>query len=231
MFIGYLNIMQIRRRTKRLQKSKKRTRRLGKKHTGGAGSAHRAPAPTPVNDALFLRAVCDGNLDEVRRLLATGLTNVNAHDQLSQPQFNRNGGPNVRVGMTPLFYAVSRNMQHLPFVQQYGIVRPPAEADKDNYYQIAELLIQHGANVNATTAEWFRGWSPIHWAAEYWNLDMVQLLISHGANKHHSYVINPDGDEWNIVNASGIRHHQYDEDIRAHIGQISEIMIRLHEGI
>jgi ankyrin repeat protein len=221
--------MQIRRRTKHLQKSKKRTRRLRKKHTGGAGVAFGPPRPPdPVNDVLFLRAVRDGNLDEVRRLLATGLINVDAQDELIQPQFNFNGGPNVHVGMTPLFYAVSRNMHHLPFAQQYGIVD---ESAKDNYYQIAELLIQHGANVNATTAEWFRGWSPIHWAAEYWNLDMVQLLMSHGANKHHRYVINPAGDEWNIVTASGIRHHQYDEDIRAHLGQISEIMSRLHEGI
>ena len=75
--------MQIRRCTKRLQKSKKRTRRLRKKYTGGAGVAFAPPRPPdPVNDALFLRAVRDGNLDEVRRLLVTGLINVDAQDEL-----------------------------------------------------------------------------------------------------------------------------------------------------
>lgn len=222
--------MQIRRRTKHLQKSKKRTRRLRKKHTGGAGVAFGPPRPPdPVNDALFLRAVRDGNLDEVRRLLATGLINVDAQDELIQPQFNFNG-PNVRVGMTPLFYAVSRNMHHLPFAQQYGIVRPPAEADKDNYYQIAELLIQHGANVNATTAEWFRGWSPIHWAAEYWNLDMIQLLMSNGARKDPRYQINAAGDMYNIANVS-FREHEYANDIRTHINHVGPIMRDLHEGL
>jgi len=225
--MGYSR-MQIRRCTKRLQKSKKRTRRLRKKHTGGAGVAFGPPRPpNPVNDALFLRAVRDGNLDEVRRLLATGLINVDAQDELIQPQFNFNGGPNVRRGMTPLFFAVSRNMHHLPFVQQYGIVD---EAAKDNYYQIAELLIQRGANVNATTAEWFRGWSPIHWAAEYWNLDMIQLLMSNGARKDPRYQINAAGETWNIVNAS-FREHEYEDDIRAHINHVGPIMRDLHQGL
>jgi ankyrin repeat protein len=69
-------------------------------------------------------------------------------------------------------------MHHLPIDNQY---REPNDATKDNYYRIAELLIAHGADVNVRTHEWFPGWSPIHWAAEYWNLDMVKLLVDKDA--------------------------------------------------
>jgi ankyrin repeat protein len=75
-------------------------------------------------------------------------------------------------------------MNFLPFRYQYFSTTNPV---KDSYYQIVELLIANRANVNATTPVWFRGWAPIHWAAEYGNVDMINLLKNHGANINLTY--------------------------------------------
>jgi ankyrin repeat protein len=107
--------------------------------------------------------------------------------------------------MTPLYYAVSRNMTHLPFAYQ--------QHARDPYYRIAEFLIQRGANVNARTAQWFVGWSPIHWAAEYLNLDMVQLLLSNGATLDAHYQLNQRGNRANLAYAFGIRAQQFINDV------------------
>ena len=94
-------------------------------------------------------------------------------------------GPDVLVDMTPLYYVVSRLMIHKPVSQQFI----NDNNTKDEYYKIAELLIDRGADVNFATTEWFPGWRPIHWAAEYCQLDMVNLLKSRGANINATYEV------------------------------------------
>ena len=127
----------------------------------------------------FFREVRFGNLPMVSYLLAQCPTLVNVQNDYSiDSRFN------IPDMMTPLYYAVSRNMKPLPFNQQYF---PPTNVEKDSYYQIAELLISKGADVNITTPEWFKGWAPIHWAAEYGNVDMINLLKKHGANVNLTY--------------------------------------------
>jgi len=52
-------------------------------------------------------------------------------------------------------------------------------ACRSNDFSMAELLIEHGANVNALTGT---GDSPLHAAIENGNLALVKLLLSKGAN-------------------------------------------------
>ncbi|MDQ7826019.1 MAG: ankyrin repeat domain-containing protein [Candidatus Eremiobacteraeota bacterium] len=51
-------------------------------------------------------------------------------------------------------------------------------AVKENFTDVAELLISRGADVNALT---INGVSPLHWACEGNSLEMVDLLIRKGA--------------------------------------------------
>jgi len=48
--------------------------------------------------------------------------------------------------------------------------------------RIAKLLLLHGAQVDtATDNRYIRGWTPLHFAADNGHLDMVRLLVKHGA--------------------------------------------------
>ena len=71
----------------------------------------------------------------------------------------------------------------------------------DNYYKIAELLLERGANPKATTKLWFPGWQPVHWAAEYSNDDMIKLLRERAAQRGEII----DGNETYDLNASGTK--------------------------
>lgn len=61
----------------------------------------------------------------------------------------------------------------------YG-TSPLHRAVKANFVDIARLLIDHGADVNAKD-NW--DWTPLHSAADG-DMDMVELLITEGANLH-----------------------------------------------
>jgi hypothetical protein len=187
------------------KRSKKNKNKRSKKiyNIIGSGSPSIFPTPTPTPTPIppniideYNRAIMEGNYDIIERLLRTYPIDVNSIIPGDQRQFNNPSDRIVHIGMTPLYYVVSRYMTHLPYNQQYlsGISgRVP-----DNYYRIAQLLIDRGANVNATTTQWFRGWAPIHWAAEYENIDMMQLLLRNGANLEQRYDISLTGDSLGI---------------------------------
>lgn len=71
---------------------------------------------------------------------------------------------NSQTGATPLFYA-----------------------SWFNYDEIAEYLIENGANVNINTRQRgiFKGYSPLHLYAEKGDIEMTKLLLSKGANVNH----------------------------------------------
>jgi ankyrin repeat protein len=128
---------------------------------------------------LFFSTIQIGDFELVSKILSKCPSFVNVQNDFDiEPSFK------IPTMMTPLYYAVSRFMKHLPFNEQYF---PPTNNKKDSFYQIAELLINKGADVNVTTPKWFKGWAPIHWAAEYGNVDMVNLLKKHGANVNLTY--------------------------------------------
>ncbi len=66
----------------------------------------------------------------------------------------------------------SNNAQH---------VAPLHSAVAGNHYEIASKLIEIGAEVNAVQAD---GFTPLMGAAQNGNLQMVQLLLAHGADKN-----------------------------------------------
>lgn len=49
-----------------------------------------------------------------------------------------------------------------------------------SYGDIAELLLKHGAEVNAIQQG---GWTPLHEAALHGHEEMIKLLLEFGANK------------------------------------------------
>ena len=57
---------------------------------------------------------------------------------------------------------------------------PLAEACLNGYYEIVELLIEKGANVNFPDA---LDNTPLHKACEGFHLEIVELLLKHGAQK------------------------------------------------
>merc|ERR1711934_176868 len=103
------------------------------------------------------------------------------------------GGKQEKVDMTPLYFAVSRNM-HIPIFDnngkcKTGVAGSPTGGENisgkhcDDYYKIADLLLKKGANPKAVTKFWFPGWQPVHWASEYSNIDMIELLQKYATKK------------------------------------------------
>lgn len=60
-------------------------------------------------------------------------------------------------------------------------VAPLHSAVAGNHYEIAAKLLEMGADVNAVQAD---GFTPLMGAAQNGNLQMVQLLLAHGADKN-----------------------------------------------
>jgi ankyrin repeat protein len=87
-------------------------------------------------------AAQDGDLDEVRRLVAEG-PNVNVFDT---------------IGMTPLHYAV-----------------------KEEHLEVAQFLIEHGADVNAHHEPTISN-TPLAEVAGTCSLQMARLLVDAGAD-------------------------------------------------
>lgn len=135
---------------------------------GAAKSRKKACVASPLQVAAK-----QGNLDEVKRLIAQG-KNINAVDA---------------CGKTALHEAVSND--HLDVAKL--LISKGADVDAKTVYgqtpllfaaigdrvTMAHLLVNHGANVNSPDIE---GRVPLHWAARKGPLSMVELLLEKGAD-------------------------------------------------
>lgn len=55
------------------------------------------------------------------------------------------------------------------------------EAAKGNHNEVAQVLLDHGANIDVQNKE--EGWTPLHNAADQGHKEMVKLLLEKGANR------------------------------------------------
>ena len=55
----------------------------------------------------------------------------------------------------------------------------PTQCCIDNTVELAEIILEHGAELNARDIE---GWSPLHAASATGNLAMINLLLDEGAS-------------------------------------------------
>ena len=127
------------------------------------------------------RAVCESNLEAVRRLLSEG-ADVNAEDMHSLQPLHHSA-----------MLAYANNPQNARQIAEELIKRgakvnangagqnftPLHAAAERNSCGVADILIQHGAEVDAKNAS---GQTPLFFTAEGDHCDMVKLLISHGAD-------------------------------------------------
>lgn len=133
---------------------------------------------TPLHHAAY-----NGLIEIVKELLS-----INNEDQLitdHQRKVMINSISND--GRTPLYMAVGFAQQRINTIEQY-----------QRQIMILRLLIAHGADVNIQN---IRGWTPLHFAANYGNLkyydelvstmnDMVKILLENGAD---TTITNNDG--------------------------------------
>ena len=106
-----------------------------------------------------LHLAAENGSKEVVKLLIKYGANVNAYGAVSVPvtaTLHVFAPRVIKISKTPLHIAVERG-----------------------YKDIAELLIKHGADVNAKDRY---GETPLHYAARVGRRDIAELLIKHGAN-------------------------------------------------
>ena len=112
---------------------------------------------------------------------------------------------------TPLYYAdlcgfhdligplIVSHPQHVNACGGYCYSIPLVAALAGNYFQIAELLLQHGANVHVRR---FYGWTPLHSAAREGCTEIVGWLLNHGADANAQ-----EGDRRTPLHFAAIKGH------------------------
>mgnify|MGYP001551172866 CR=1 FL=1 len=145
---------------------------------------HLGMDPNMVNnkqDTPVLWAARGNHLDTVRKLIQFGADLNHQNDKGSTPLYWA-----VRYGfveMTELLLKEGKADVHQQ--RKLGLVSPIALAAAMGFTEIAEKLLDAGADINLKITS---GYTPLHHAAAFGNVDTVELLIKRGAN------INMDND-------------------------------------
>ena len=144
-------------------------------------------------------AARSNNTDKARRLLATGMVNVNVadkdgvtplhraamfgHKEVAELLIESGASPNVvdEAGVTPLHWAANNGNNYHNQLDEHV---PQGNGHKE----VAIILLEHGADPNAI-AESANGTTPLHWI-DIWTYgqitsddkDMAKILIDGGAD-------------------------------------------------
>lgn len=159
-----------------------------------------ASATDQTGLSVILKALYYGKIDVVQELLATGIE-LNAYEAAATGQTQRlreliAADPSMvnshsADGFTPLGLAVFfGHADAVNALLEAGAdvnlssresmkVAPLASASAARRYEIAQILIAHGANVNARAANDF---TPLHESAASGKVDFAKLLLDNGAD-------------------------------------------------
>eukprot|EP00295_Goniomonas_pacifica_P007288 CAMPEP_0175834266 /NCGR_PEP_ID=MMETSP0107_2-20121207/15968_1 /TAXON_ID=195067 ORGANISM="Goniomonas pacifica, Strain CCMP1869" /NCGR_SAMPLE_ID=MMETSP0107_2 /ASSEMBLY_ACC=CAM_ASM_000203 /LENGTH=331 /DNA_ID=CAMNT_0017147483 /DNA_START=620 /DNA_END=1615 /DNA_ORIENTATION=+ len=143
----------------------------------GGGEAEDAALIQAADD----EAAKEGNVDEIRRLLAAG-ANVNATDEDGKTPLHWSS-THGHVEVSQILLGAGANVHA---TDDTGAT-PLLESVVYVHLEVSQMLVRAGANVNAGDNE---GWTPLHWAADRGCLGMTQMLLGEGASVHSS---NDDG--------------------------------------
>ncbi|MFC1792774.1 ankyrin repeat domain-containing protein, partial [Planctomycetota bacterium] len=155
-------------------------------------------------------AVCGDHMDVVKFLLSNG-ANVNAK--------TTNGWTPLRfiwtVDMSAFLIAKGADVR---IADERGTTVLHGAVNRDNHRgdkALIELLLKHGADINAraaSTSLGWAGWTPLHVACRNGARDIVELLLVHGADINAK----TDKGETPIAIAQSNRHGQVVELLRKH---------------
>jgi ankyrin repeat protein len=143
------------------------------------GAPLAAAKPTAKGDALF-EAAEKGRIAEVQKFLAGG-GSPNAADKSSLTLLNwaAYGGSLEIVKLL-----IGKHAEINPHANKAGWT-PLMNASATGYPQVVAYLLDHGADLNALSAE---GYSALSFAAVEQRTDVVRLLLAHGADGGNALV-------------------------------------------
>ena len=125
----------------------------------------------------LLHAVSNkGNVDAVALLLDFGAEVNVTNEHGGTPLLEAYKGQHLQVMQLLLGHGATSDVHYNP--SQLLIHR----ASYDGQARVVRLLLQHNADVNATSMTWYGYYTPLHWASSMGHADVAQILLEHGAN-------------------------------------------------
>ena len=124
-------------------------------------------------------------LAQIEGLLATGV-NVEQRGCTGNGEHERWYTPLAMAAIFGFVRVVELLLRYNADVHAHGrtILHQVARIGMDDTRGVAKLLLDHGADVQATDSEWpVRDFTPLHEAAEEGDADLVRVLIHYGGNK------------------------------------------------
>ena len=164
---------------------------------------------------------CDINLTDKRGLtalmIASSMPESEANTLAAKILLNRQ---DIKInyknkdGFTAAMLAnIHNNQQVLQVILEKEGIPSKSDLNKELFHAIAQnqptkvqLLLEKGANVNVQDA---RSWTPLMYASEIGNLDLVKLLLNAGAKVH----IKEERFGWSALDIAHFQDHQAVEDL------------------
>jgi len=127
----------------------------------------------PDHSATLRQAAAEGDVEQVKKLLATGAA-INAKDSDGNTPLNLA----VKAGHRAIVMLLIDKGADVNAPGRWS-ARPLHEAAWEGHVELVKLLIARGADVNAWQGDY---WTPLHSAAEQGHKDVAEILIASGAD-------------------------------------------------